>query len=106
MNEDVPPLKRRNTNSSLNLAINRYLENLEYNEEGWSTSYTELALVKDDEKVTKETIEDMEEITKLTLQGHVDKLLRRKVPLNDLMDIFHYQGKPCPRLILIMGCPG
>jgi len=110
LDEGMPPLKKRNKNSSLSLASrmlqNRYLENLENNEEGWSENYTELALVKDDEKVAKGTIKEIEEFTKLTLQGHVDKLLQRKVQLMDLRDIFHYQEKPCPRLILIMGCPG
>ena len=48
----------------------------------------------------------LNEITKLTLQGDVDKILKVKKPLCDLRDIFHYQDKPCPRLILIMGGPG
>ena len=47
--------------------------------------------------------ENLNEITKLTLQGDVDKILKKKAPLGDLKDIFN---KPCPRLILIMGAPG
>ena len=47
--------------------------------------------------------ENLNEITKLSLQGEVDKILKKKVPLGDLKDIFN---KPCPRLILIMGAPG
>ena len=45
-------------------------------------------------------------ITKLTLQGEVDKILKKKKQLGELTDIFHYQNEPCPRLILIMGGPG
>jgi len=47
--------------------------------------------------------ENLNEITKLSLQGEVDKILKKKVPLGDLKDIFN---KPCPQLILIMGAPG
>ena len=50
--------------------------------------------------------ENLNEITKLSLQGEVDKILKKKEPLGGLKDIFHYQNKPCPRLILIMGAPG
>ena len=50
--------------------------------------------------------ENLNEITKLSLQGEVDQILKKKKPLGDLKDIFHYQDKPCPRLILIMGAPG
>ena len=48
----------------------------------------------------------LNELTKLTLQGATDSILKKKEPLNDLEDIFHYQNEPCPRLILIMGGPG
>jgi len=50
--------------------------------------------------------ESLNEIIKLTLQGEVDKILKKREPLGELIDIFHYQNKPCPRLILIMGGPG
>ena len=63
-----------------------------------------LVLVKE-EKVTRND-KNLEEITRLTLQGQVDELLLRKEALRDLRDIFHYEYKPCPRLILIMGGPG
>ena len=49
---------------------------------------------------------NLEEITRLTLQGQVDELLLKKEPLSDLRDIFHYENKPCPRVIVIMGGPG
>jgi len=57
------------------------------------------------EKVTRAD-KNLEEITKLTLQGQVDEILSKKEQLGELRDIFHYQNKPCPRLILIMGGPG
>ena len=49
---------------------------------------------------------DVEETRRLTIQGHIDEVLLRKEPLYDLSDIFHYQSKPCPRIILIIGGPG
>ena len=52
------------------------------------------------------TDKNLEEITRLTLQGQVDELMLRKEPLGDLKDIFHYENKHCPRLILIMGGSG
>ena len=66
--------------------------------------YVRLALVKG-EKVTRAD-KNLEEITRLTLQGQVDEILLKKEQLGELRDIFHYQNKPCPRLILIMGGPG
>ena len=50
--------------------------------------------------------EHLNEITELTLKGEVDKILKKKQPIGDLKDIFHYESKPCPRLILLMGGPG
>ena len=50
--------------------------------------------------------ENLSEVTKLTLHGDVDRILKVKEALSDLRDIFHYQNKPCPRLIVIMGGPG
>ena len=70
----------------------------------WPHYYVRLALVKG-EKVTRAD-KNLEEITRLTLKGQVDEILVKKEQLGDLKDIFHYQNKPCPRLILIMGGPG
>ena len=66
--------------------------------------YVRLVIVKKEDV----TIEDehLNEVTRLTLQGEVDKLLKKKELLSDLRDIFHYEGESCPRLILIMGGPG
>ena len=50
--------------------------------------------------------DDLNDITKLTLQGDVDRILKKKQPLSNLREIFHYQDEPCPRLIVIMGGPG
>ncbi|XP_065901515.1 NACHT, LRR and PYD domains-containing protein 3-like isoform X2 [Dysidea avara] len=70
----------------------------------WPHYYVRLALVKG-EKVTRAD-KNLEEITRLTLQGQVDEILLKKEQLGELRDIFYYQNKPCPRLILIMGGPG
>ena len=82
----------------------RYIKHLSTDHTDWSLQYIRLALVKG-EKVTR-VDKNLEEITRLTLQGQVDELLLRKERLGDLSDIFHYKNKPCPRLILIMGGPG
>ena len=65
------------------------------------TQYVRLALVEKENITLRD--ENLNELTKLTLQGRVDKILKKKVSLGDLKDIFN---KPCPRLILIMGAPG
>ena len=77
---------------------------LTYLSTDWPHYYVRLALVKR-EKVTRAD-KNLEEITRLTLQGQVDEILLKKEQLGELRDIFHYQNKPCPRLILIMGGPG
>ena len=82
----------------------RYIKHLSTDHTDWPLQYVRLALVKG-EKVTRAD-KNLEEITRLTLQGQVDELLLRKERLDDLRDIFHYKNKPCPRLILIMGGPG
>jgi len=63
-----------------------------------------LALVEKEDVTLRD--ENLNEITQLTLQGEVDKILKKKEQLCGLRDIFHYLNKPCPRLILIMGGPG
>ena len=70
----------------------------------WPHYYIRLALVKE-EKVTRAD-KNLEDITRLTLQGQIDEIMLKKEQLGELRDIFHYQNKPCPRLILIMGGPG
>jgi len=70
----------------------------------WPHQYIRLALVKG-ERVARAD-QNLKEITRLTLQGQVDEILLKKEPLGGLKDIFHYQNKPCPRLIIIMGGPG
>ena len=68
------------------------------------TEFVRLALVDKEDVILKD--ENLNEVTKLTLQGDVDRILKKKVPLADLREIFHYENKPCPRLIAIMGGPG
>ena len=63
-----------------------------------------MVLVKEEE--INRSDNDLGEATKLTLQGQIDELLLKKEPLDELRDIFHYQNKPCPRVILILGGPG
>jgi len=88
----------------INRLRSRYRKHLSTDYTDWPHPYIQLALVKG-EKVTRAD-KNLEEITKLTLQGQVDEILLKKEQLGELRDIFHYQNKPCPRLILIMGGPG
>ena len=69
-------------------------------------SYIQLALVRDE--ICNMYDKRLNDITRHTLQGQVDKILKIKEPLKrGLEDIFHYNDSPCPpRLILIMGAPG
>lgn len=69
------------------------------------TQYVRLALILEKEDVTPGD-EFLDKFTKLTLQGEVDVISKKKEPLDSLEDIFHYQNQPCPQLILIMGGPG
>ena len=67
--------------------------------------YVQLALVRD--KVCNIRDEKLNEITRHTLKGQVDEILKIKEPLErGLEDIFHYKGLSCPRLVLIVGAPG
>ena len=68
------------------------------------TRYVRLAIVEKEDVTLRD--EHLNELTRLTLQGDVDKILKKKQSLGDLRDIFHYNDEPCPRLILIMGGPG
>ena len=68
------------------------------------TQYIRLAIVEKEDVTLRD--ENLNEVTKLTLQGDVDRILKKKQPLGDLREIFHYEKEPCPRLIMIMGGPG
>ena len=82
----------------------RYIKALSNDHTDWPLHYVRLALVKSDPVLRGNR--NMEEIKSLVLQGQLDELLLRREPLDDLSDIFHYENKPSPRLILIMGGPG
>ena len=86
----------------------RYLRVLPTAKTDWPkhevTEYIRLAIVQKEDVTWND--KNLNEITKLTLQGDVDRILKKKVPLADLREIFHYENKPCPRLIVIMGGPG
>ena len=68
------------------------------------TQYIRLAIVEKEDVTLRD--ENLNEVTKLTLQGDVDRILKKTKPLGDLREIFHYENKPCPRLIVIIGGPG
>jgi len=68
------------------------------------TEYVRLALVKKDDATLRD--KNLNEVTKLTLWGDIDKILKKKEWLGDLREIFHYENKPCPWVIVIMGGPG
>ena len=68
------------------------------------THYVRLAIIEKEDVTLRD--KNFDEFTRLTLQGDVDKILKKKKPLSDLRKIFHYENERCPRLILIMGGPG
>ena len=69
-------------------------------------SYLQLALVRD-EICNIRDHGRLNEITRHTLQGQVDEILKIKEPLKrGLEDIFHYNDSPCPKLTIILGAPG
>ena len=67
-------------------------------------NYVKLALIES-EIISLED-DHIDDLTKLTLQGGVDMILKKKKPINELREVFHYNDEPIPRLILIMGGPG
>ena len=66
--------------------------------------YVRLAIVQKEDVTLRD--ENLTEVTKLTLQGDVDRILKKTQPLGDLREIFHYKDKQLPRLIVIIGGPG
>ena len=66
--------------------------------------YIQLALVRD--KMCNIGDKNLNKITRHTLQGQVDEILKIKEPLKTLEDVFHYNSSPCPRLLQILGAPG
>ena len=86
----------------------RYIKLLPTGKTDWPkhkvTRYVRLAIVEKEDVTLRD--EHFNEVTRLTLQGDVDKILKKKQPLRNLRNIFHYNDEPCPRLILIMGGPG
>ena len=76
----------------------RYLRLLPTAKTDWPkhkvTEYIRLALVEQEDITLKD--DNLDEVTKLTLQGDVDRILKKKQLLGDLREIFHYEDKPCP----------
>ena len=68
------------------------------------THFVRLAIIEKEDVTLRD--ENLNDITKLTLRGDVGQILKEKKPLSNLKDIFHYENKPCPQLIVIMGSPG
>ena len=68
------------------------------------TQFIRLAIVEKEDVTLRD--KNLNEVTKLTLQGDIDRILKKKQPLGDLREIFHYENEPCPRLIVLMGGPG
>ena len=67
--------------------------------------YIQLPLVRDE--ICNLRDKKLDEITRCTLLGQVDEILKMKEQLKrGLEDIFHYNNLSCPRLILILGAPG
>ena len=112
MTTDEPPTKKTKESTALDDAADglrtRYLEQLPTAKADWPkhlvTSYIRLALVEK-EDIT-DSSDQLNYITTLTLRGGVDRILKKKQPIYDLREIFHYNNEPIPRLILIMGGPG
>ena len=104
-----PAIESMRSSSAIDVSRlkSRYLRQLPTAKTSWPhhevIGYVRLALVKM-EDVLKD--ENLNEVTKLTLQGDVDRILKCKETLKDLREIFHYENRPCPRLIVIMGGPG
>ena len=112
MTTGEPPTKKKKESTALDDAADglrtRYLEQLPTAKADWPkhlvTSYIRLALVEK-EDIT-DSSDQLNYITTLTLRGGVDRILKKKQPIYDLREIFHYNNEPIPRLILIMGGPG
>ena len=102
------PKEMRSSPIDVSRLKSRYLRQLPTAKTGWPkhkvTEFVRLALIQK-EDVTLNN-DNLNEVTKLSLQGDVDKILKKKVPLTDLKEIFHYENKPCPRLIVVIGGPG
>ena len=81
----------------------RYLGQLPTAKADWPkhfvTSYIRLALVEK-EDIT-DSSDQLNYIKTLELRGGIDRILKKKQPIYDLKEIFHYNNKPIPRLILI-----
>jgi len=107
-----PPTKKKKELTALDVAADglrtRYLDQLPTAKVDWPehfvTNYIQLALVEK-ENVT-DSSDQLNYITTLSLRRGVDRILKKKQPIYDLREIFHYNNQPIPRLILIMGGPG
>ena len=88
--------------------IARYLNLLPCCKNNWPIHHVEqyirLSLIQTEDVTLKN--EDLNEVTMLMLHGEIDEVFKKKEPLKDLENIFHYKNEPVPRVILIIGGPG
>ena len=89
----------------------RYIGQLFTNKADWPKhsvdTYIKLALIERSDLDLNDIDGNLDDVSKLTLErGGIDKIPKKKTPLNDMKEIFHYKNYPIPRLILIMGAPG
>jgi len=104
-----PPTKKSKVSSAVDVAADRlrtrYLGKPSHAKTDWPKhcvfNYVKLAIIEKEDVTLRD--DHIDDLTKLTLRGGVDKILKKKKPINDLREIFHYKNEPIPRLILIMG---
>ena len=86
---------------------NSYCQQSSHTTNDWSKhstfDYVKLALII---KQPVTTADDIDNLTQLTLEGGIEKILKKKKPINNLKEIFYYSNEKIPKLILIMGGPG
>ena len=107
-----PPTKKTKESTALDFAADtlrtRYLGKPSHAKTDWPKhcvfNYVQLALIEKEDVTLRD--HHIDDLTQLTLQGGVDKIMKKKKPINNLREIFHYNNEPIPRLILIMGAPG
>ena len=84
------PKKMRSSPIDVSRLKSRYLRQLPTAKSGWPkhkvTEFVRLALIQKEDVTLKDN--DLNEVTKLTLQGDVDRILKKKVPLANLREIF------------------
>lgn len=98
------PSEKKSTLPDVSRLKTRYLRQQPTSQTDWPkhnvSEYVKLVLIEKEKVIHKD--KDLHKAIKLSQ----DKKLTKKQPINDLEDIFFYQNKCCPRLILIIGGAG